>query len=112
MLTEKDVTRKFLDLIKPFAVSIKLSTLGARGSTGWPDREVILPNGRVCWVELKAPGKTPTLLQQVRLDALRNNGHDAGWFDDPLEAARFVGQCLRKAQGLPKKNNKGAIHRG
>ena len=30
---------------------------------GVPDRIVTLPGGRIIWVELKAPGKEPTVIQ-------------------------------------------------
>ena len=34
------------------------------GRVGVPDRIVTLPGGKIIWVELKAPGKEPTVLQQ------------------------------------------------
>jgi hypothetical protein len=43
------------------------------GAAGVPDRIVILPGGRIAFVELKAPGRTSTpiqALQQRRLQAL------------------------------------------
>lgn len=43
------------------------------GNAGVPDRLVLLPGGRVIFVELKAPGKQPTplqLRQQRRIQAL------------------------------------------
>ncbi len=33
------------------------------GTTGVPDRIVTMPGGRIIWVELKAPGKEPTVIQ-------------------------------------------------
>ena len=33
------------------------------GTSGWPDRIVILPDGKVGFVEVKAPGKEPRKLQ-------------------------------------------------
>lgn len=43
------------------------------GNVGVPDRLVLLPGGKVTFVELKAPGKKPTplqLRQQQRIQAL------------------------------------------
>lgn len=36
------------------------------GNAGVPDRIVILPSGRIIFVELKAPGKVPTALQKAK----------------------------------------------
>ena len=42
---------------------------------GVPDRLCVMPNGRVFFVELKAPGKAPTPLQQHEHELLRSLGH-------------------------------------
>lgn len=42
---------------------------------GVPDRLCVMPNGRVFFVELKAPGKAPTPLQQHEHNLLRALGH-------------------------------------
>ena len=44
------------------------------GCSGVPDRVVILPGGRVVFVELKSEGKTSTKLQQKRQAELRALG--------------------------------------
>lgn len=44
------------------------------GNDGVPDRLVCLPGGRIAFVELKAPGKTSTPLQQRRQRELRELG--------------------------------------
>ncbi len=36
------------------------------GLNGVPDRLVLMPNGRMAFIELKAPGKTPRALQRKR----------------------------------------------
>ncbi len=41
---------------------------------GMPDRLVLIPDGRVAFVELKAPGKTPRPLQLARHRLLRSLG--------------------------------------
>ena len=43
---------------------------------GVPDRIVILPTGRVVFVELKAPGKTPTRLQEKEHERLSTLGQE------------------------------------
>ena len=41
------------------------------GFDGMPDRIVLLPGGRIAFVELKAPGKKPRALQVKRMEQLR-----------------------------------------
>ena len=44
------------------------------GMDGMPDRLVLLPQGRIGFVEVKAPGKKPRPLQVHRHEELRNLG--------------------------------------
>jgi len=44
------------------------------GFDGMPDRLVLLPDGRMGFVELKAPGKKPRALQMARHRLLRRLG--------------------------------------
>ena len=48
------------------------------GSSGWPDRLVLLPG----LVEGKAPGKKPRVLQEHRHDQLRSIGYKVFVLDD------------------------------
>ena len=41
---------------------------------GMPDRLVLLPDGHIAFVELKAPGKKPRMLQLARHRLLRSLG--------------------------------------
>ena len=41
---------------------------------GMPDRLVLIPDGHIAFVELKAPGKKPRLLQLARHRLLRSLG--------------------------------------
>lgn len=45
------------------------------GLSGMPDRLVLLPNAKMGFVELKAPGKKPRVLQEKRHRDLRNLGY-------------------------------------
>ena len=53
------------------------------GSAGWPDRIVLLPDGRIGLVEVKAPGKEPRPLQVHRHKQLRSLGYKVYVLDDP-----------------------------
>ena len=44
------------------------------GRTGAPDRRVMLPGRNPVWVELKAPGKTPSAHQQREHERMRALG--------------------------------------
>lgn len=47
------------------------------GFDGMPDRLVLLPGGKCGFVEVKAPGKKPRVLQVVRHEMLRALGFKA-----------------------------------
>ncbi|MDN8590832.1 VRR-NUC domain-containing protein [Paenibacillus sp. 11B] len=51
------------------------------GNSGVPDRMVLLPEGRTVFVELKAPGKKPTKLQQVQHKRMQALGHEVRVID-------------------------------
>lgn len=44
------------------------------GTAGVPDRIVLMPSGRIAFVEVKAPGEEPRPLQRVRIKLLRRLG--------------------------------------
>ena len=44
------------------------------GTSGWPDRIVILPAGKIGFVEVKAPGEKPRALQKSRHRLLEKMG--------------------------------------
>ena len=53
------------------------------GMNGMPDRIVLMPNGRMGFVELKAPGKKPQLVQELRMRQLRRLGFYVAVVDGP-----------------------------
>ncbi len=44
------------------------------GHAGVPDRLVLMPGGKMCFMELKAPGRKPRPLQVRRIEQLRALG--------------------------------------
>ena len=48
---------------------------------GVPDRVLIFPHGLVTFIELKAPGKSPTALQLAVLKQMESNKAVIGWTD-------------------------------
>lgn len=51
------------------------------GLSGVPDRIVLLPGGKIIFVELKAPGEEPEPLQKFRAKELRKLGFDVKCID-------------------------------
>lgn len=49
---------------------------------GVPDRIFISPNGFVFFIEFKAPGEEPRLLQQVVINKIRRKGAEVYVIDD------------------------------
>lgn len=50
---------------------------------GYPDRQIVLPDGMVVWAEIKSRGKKPTPLQERRHEQLRRLGHRVDIIDSP-----------------------------
>jgi hypothetical protein len=62
---------------------------------GVPDRIIFGPGGRVMLLELKAPGKRPTLLQAREITRLNALGVMALWIDKVDEAIMEVDVYFR-----------------
>jgi len=64
------------------------------GCDGMPDRIVLLPGGKIAFVEAKAPGRRPRPLQLRRHEALRRLGFKVYVLDD----ASQIGVILHAIQ--------------
>ncbi|WP_127580168.1 VRR-NUC domain-containing protein [Paenibacillus koleovorans] len=62
------------------------------GNGGVPDRLVILPNGRTVFVEMKAPGKSLTPLQERWAQILRGLGHRVYKLDSIESIDKFIAE--------------------
>lgn len=60
------------------------------GNNGVPDRIVMLPGGRIVFVELKAPGGRPTKLQAMQHARLRALGCDVHVIDSKQAVDELV----------------------
>ncbi len=60
------------------------------GWSGAPDRLVLLPEGRLGFVEVKAPGKKPRPLQVARMRILRG----LGFYVEVLDDMKRIGEIL------------------
>ena len=64
------------------------------GTSGWPDRIVLMPDGKIGFVELKAPGKKARVLQEHRHEQLRKLGFKVFVVDD----VRKIGGVINEIQ--------------
>ena len=60
------------------------------GFDGMPDRLVLLPRGKIGFVEVKAPGEKPRLIQASRHMLLRRLGFKVYVLDDAEDIPRIL----------------------
>ena len=60
------------------------------GTAGWPDRILLMPDGKIGFVEVKAPGRVPRKLQLRRHKKLRNLGFKVYVLDSPDEIGGII----------------------
>ena len=60
------------------------------GFSGVPDRLVLIPDGRVAFVEVKAPGQHPRPLQTTRHKQLRQLGFKVYVLDNPQQIPEII----------------------
>ena len=71
-MKEKTIEQKLVRAVKNMGgIAPKLL---CPGFDGMPDRIVLLPGGRIAFVEVKAPGKVPRPLQVSRHEMLKRLG--------------------------------------
>ena len=91
-MLEKTLEHKFVTEVKRVGgLALKFVS---PGFDGVPDRLVLLPGGRLGFVEVKAPGKRPRPLQLARHRLLRRLGFKVYVLDDE----RQIGGIIRDIQ--------------
>lgn len=60
------------------------------GTSGVPDRIVLLPSGRIAFVEVKASGEKLRPLQRLRIRTLRRLGFKAFVLDTPEQIGGII----------------------
>lgn len=79
-MREKNIEQKLVKAVKSAGgIAPKLT---CPGFDGMPDRLVLMPEGRIGFVEVKALGKEPRPLQVRRHEMLRNLGFKVYVLDD------------------------------
>lgn len=80
-MLEKTIERKLsMTVKKAGGIAVKFVS---PNFDGMPDRIILLPDGRVAFAELKAPGKQPRPLQEARHRMLRTLGFKVYVIDSP-----------------------------
>lgn len=79
-MREKTIEKKLSDEVKKRGCLAPKFT--SPGFDGMPDRIVLMPGGRMAFVEVKAPGKAPRPLQEARHRLLRWLGFTVYVLDD------------------------------
>ena len=80
-MREKEIERKLATIVK--AAGGIASKFVSPGYDGMPDRIVLLPGGRIAFVEVKAPGCKPRPLQKARHEMLQRLGFRVYILDNP-----------------------------
>lgn len=80
-MREKTVEEKLVKAVK--AMGGICPKWVSPGFDGMPDRIVLLPDGRMAFVEVKAPGEKPRPLQRSRHELLRSLGYRVYVLDKP-----------------------------
>lgn len=61
------------------------------GIAGIPDRMILLPGGKIYFVELKRPGEHPRPLQKWWIKRLKSLGFVSGWCNSKESVDRLLG---------------------
>lgn len=87
-MLEKDIEKKLRDKVnKIHGIAYKFTS---PGNSGVPDRLVLLPNGRIYFVELKRPGKEPSKLQRMQIARIQALGFDVRVIDTMQKVEEFI----------------------
>lgn len=68
------------------------------GFDGMPDRLVLLPNGKMGFAELKAPGKKPRPLQEARHNLLRRLGFNVYVIDSAEQIGSVIDEIREESK--------------
>ena len=91
-MREKAIERKLVKAVK--AEGGMCPKLVSPGTDGMPDRMVLLPEARIGFVEVKAPGAKPRPLQERRHEQLRELGFQVSVLDDPEQIPGIIEEIL------------------
>ena len=91
-MLEKTIERKLVAATK--AIGGIAPKFVSPGYDGMPDRIILLPNGKMGFVELKAKGKKPRPLQEARHRLLRELGFKVYIIDNASDIENVLGEII------------------
>ena len=87
---EKDIEKKFIKAIRHVdGIALKLVSPSFNGI---PDRLVLMPKGKIGFVEIKDKGKKPRALQISRHNMLRQLGFKVFVLDDADDIEKIINE--------------------
>ena len=97
-MLERDIEKAVCDYARKEydAIAYKFTSPQRRNV---PDRIIVFPNGRVLFLEFKAPGKTPSAGQERELKRLRDRNQHVYYCDWPGQGMELVNQVGRLPLG-------------
>lgn len=90
--SEKWIERELTRRVK--AIGGKALKFSSNVETGYPDRIVLMPNGKIYWCEIKSKGKKPTKLQILRHDSLRALKQEVFVIASETDLSNFIGYLI------------------
>lgn len=91
-LLEKDVEKELRERTKQMGG--KAYKFVSPGNSGVPDRIVVLPGGRIAFVELKRPGGEARGLQKIQMQFLESMGFRTAVIDSKEQVIPFLTSLL------------------
>ena len=91
-MRERDIEGKLAKVVRQLGGMCP--KLVCPGFDGMPDRLVLLPGGRIAFVEVKAPGRKPRPLQEKRHKQLRELGFPVYVLDDPEQIPEIMNEVV------------------
>lgn len=105
-MKESELEKKFTDLVR--RAGGRAYKFVSPGNAGVPDRIVVLPGGRIGFVELKKQGEKPRKLQQHKMRELEDLGCFTAAVDSP-DAAAFAISALNAQERTEDKISDGPV---
>ena len=98
MMLEKAIERRLKREVEKTVLGAACMKWVCPGYSGVPDRIILLPGGKIVFVELKAPGKHERARQEYVHTRLRKLGFDVfPSIDSPAKVDEVVRYCRRVA---------------